>query len=116
MMKEALVSAGPQAQLVDSPIPEPKAGQVLIKVIVSGSNPKDWKRAEGNKQPFNTGDDVAGTIEAVGSKVPGFQVGDRVAAFHEMQEPHGSFAEYAIAWARSTFHIPEKISYEGKLL
>ena len=41
-----------------------------------------------------------------------FKVGDRVAAFHEMMKPHGSFAEYSIAEAHTTFHIPEKTSFE----
>lgn len=42
-MKEALVSAGPTVNIVDSPIPKPGPDQVLIKVIYSGTNPKDWK-------------------------------------------------------------------------
>lgn len=42
-MKEALVSAGPKVNIVDSPIPKPGPDQVLIKVIYSGTNPKDWK-------------------------------------------------------------------------
>ena len=61
---------------------------------------------------FNTGDDIAGYIEKVGAGVTEFKVGDRVGAFHEMMKPHGSFAEYAIAWAKTTFHIPEKTSFE----
>lgn len=65
-MKEAFLTAGPKVQIKDSPIPEPKADQVLIKVIVSGSNPKDWKRADSTKEPLNTGDDIAGTIHAIG--------------------------------------------------
>lgn len=46
---------------------------------------------------MNTGDDIAGTVEAVGEDVVGFNKGDRVAAFHEMTTSHGAFAEYAIA-------------------
>jgi NADPH2:quinone reductase len=35
-----------------------------------------------------------------------------VAAFHVMAEPHGAYAEYAIAPAHTTFHIPHKTSFE----
>jgi hypothetical protein len=41
-MKEAIVYKGPEVKIIDSPIPEPKDDQVVTKVIVSGSNPKDW--------------------------------------------------------------------------
>jgi NADPH2:quinone reductase len=43
------------------------------------------------------------------------QKGDRVAAFHEMQAPGGSYAEYALAWEHTTFHLPPSTSFEGKL-
>jgi NADPH2:quinone reductase len=98
---------------VDSPVTEPNADQVLIKVVVSGSNPKDWKVPEWVGNNINQGDDVAGTVEKVGANVTEFKPGDRVAAFHEIQAPHGSYAEYAVAWAHTTFHIPKKTSFEG---
>lgn len=41
-MKEAIVAAGPKVQIQDSPIPKPGPSDVVIKVVVSGSNPKDW--------------------------------------------------------------------------
>jgi NADPH:quinone reductase-like Zn-dependent oxidoreductase len=44
------------------------------------------------------------------------KVGDRVAAFHEMRTPGGSYAEYAVAWAYTTFHLPEKTSFEGEFV
>jgi NADPH2:quinone reductase len=31
---------------------------------------------------------------------------------HQMMSPGGSYAEYAVAWAYTTFHIPEKTSFE----
>lgn len=31
---------------MDSPIPQPNTDQVLIKVIISGTNPKDWKQPD----------------------------------------------------------------------
>jgi len=62
---------------------------------------------------MNSGDDIAGTVAAVGEDVYEFKPGDRVAAFHEMGTAHGSFAEYAIAHDYTTFHIPDNTSFEG---
>lgn len=99
-------------QVVDSPRPVPRDDQVLIRVVVSACNPKDWKQAGFVHEPTNSGDDLAGFVEAVGPNVIDFKPGDRVAAFHEMLTPHGAFAEYAIAWAHTTFHIPPCIEFE----
>lgn len=76
-------------KIVDSPIPEPNDDQVLIKVVVSGSNPKDWKvpefAAAGDashgllleaKKGVNQGDDIAGIVEKVGANVVEFKVRD----------------------------------------
>lgn len=41
-MKEALIGPGPTVTLGDVPIPVPEPDQVLIRVVVSGTNPKDW--------------------------------------------------------------------------
>lgn len=41
-MKDTIVHPGPKVEIVDSPIPEPGPEQLVIKVVVSGSNPKDW--------------------------------------------------------------------------
>ncbi len=112
-MKEAIVLAGPRVNIVDSPIPTPGPDQVLTKVVVSGSNPKDWKRPESTGKNLNTGDDIAGVVHSVGSNVVEFKRGDRVAAFHQMMAPGGSYAEYALSWDHATFHIPKKTTFEG---
>lgn len=113
-MKEALVAKGPKVEIIDSQIPAPGPDQILIKVVVSGSNPKDWKRPEWmpSNPPKNEGDDIAGIVEAVGPSVVGFHKGDRVAAFHEMGAPGGSYAEYALAHAHAVFHLPSHTSFE----
>ncbi|KAK9324878.1 chaperonin 10-like protein [Lipomyces orientalis] len=113
MMKEAIVYGDPlTVEIIDSPISTPGDGEVLIKVEVSGSNPKDWKVPLYSNRPHNSGDDIAGTIVSVGKSVLEFKPGDRVAAFHQMGAPHGSFAEYAIAYAYTTFHIPDSVTFE----
>lgn len=110
-MKEAIVDKGSKVTIHDVPIPKTNADQVLIKVIYSGSNPKDWK-VPNWVGAQNSGDDIAGLIEEVGENVTEFKKGDRVAAFHEMMKPGGSFAEYAIAWEHTTFHLPKKTTFE----
>ncbi|KAF3771403.1 GroES-like protein [Cryphonectria parasitica EP155] len=111
-MKEAIVAPGPKVSLVDSPIPQPNDDQVLIQVVVSGSNPKDWKLPEWFGTNDNPGDDIAGIVHQVGKNVSEFKPGDRVFAFHEMRTPGGSYAEYAVAWQHTTAHIPANTSFE----
>jgi NADPH:quinone reductase-like Zn-dependent oxidoreductase len=41
-MKEAQVAKDLKVTVKDVAVPEPQANQVIIKVVVSGSNPKDW--------------------------------------------------------------------------
>ncbi|KAK2755874.1 hypothetical protein FQN54_005670 [Arachnomyces sp. PD_36] len=112
-MKEALFnldSGEDTVSIVDSPIPKPNATQVVIKVEAAGMNPKDFKHK--GHGPHNQGDDIAGYVESVGEKVTEFKKGDRVAAFHEMGTKGGAYAEYAVAWAHTTFHIPKSTGFE----
>ncbi|KAJ5219614.1 chaperonin 10-like protein [Penicillium chermesinum] len=113
-MKEAIVNGDTSVSIHDVEIPVPQAGQLLIRVAVTGTNPKDWKMPI--KYPDaparNQGDDFAGYVEALGEGVVGFNKGDRVAAFHSVMELHGSYAEYAIAPAYTTIHLPAKVSFE----
>jgi D-arabinose 1-dehydrogenase-like Zn-dependent alcohol dehydrogenase len=41
-MKEAQVNKGLEVNIKDVEIPQPGPKQVVIRVVVSGSNPKDW--------------------------------------------------------------------------
>jgi NADPH:quinone reductase len=104
--------AGPTVRIVDSPLPSFGPEQLLIRVVVSGSNPKDWKMPAFRGGESNTGDDIAGVVEKVGEHVSEFKPGDRVAAFHEMMTAGGSFAEYAVAWQHSTFHLAPETTFE----
>jgi NADPH2:quinone reductase len=60
----------------------------------------------------NSGDDISGTIVSVGSAVRDFKPGDRVAALHELGTQHGSYAEYAIAYSWTAFHLDDNTSFE----
>ena len=115
-MKSAIVSAGPKVEIHNIPIPTPGAGEVLVKVVYSGCNPKDWKVFDlmpGTK-PSNQGNDFAGFIEALGEGVTEFHVGDRVGAFSTFAAG-GSYVEYAVAPALTTFSLPQKTSFQDLL-
>ncbi|KAF9634866.1 quinone oxidoreductase [Lasiodiplodia theobromae] len=110
-MQQVIVHEGPRAELVEAPIPIPAADEVVVRVVVAGSNPKDWK-TWWVPQPINQGNDMAGFVHAVGSQVTGFRPGDRVVAFHDVAAPHGTHADYAIARAVVTAHLPPAVSFE----
>jgi NADPH2:quinone reductase len=88
----------------------------LIEVQCTSCNPKDWKIATGTLMTIsscpNSGDDIAGIVVAVGAAVRDFKPGDRVAALHELGTKHGSYAEYAIAYSWTAFHLADCTSFE----
>ncbi|KAF4636979.1 hypothetical protein G7Y89_g1118 [Cudoniella acicularis] len=116
-MQEAHVHADTTVTLHSVPIPQiTHPSHLLIKVHSASCNPKDWKMATGNLMTIrscpNSGDDIAGTIVAVGTAVHDFRPGNRVAALHELGTQYGAYAEYAIAYEWTAFHIGADVSFE----
>lgn len=84
------VFGGPDVLMYeDSPKPELKAGEVLVRVHAVGINPPDWYLRDGYKSlppewrpqvsfPLILGTDVSGVVEAVAHDVEDFRVGDEV--------------------------------------
>lgn len=112
-MQEGIVQTSLEVDIIHSPVPTPGKGEILIRVVCSGVNPKDWKLVVYEGEALNSGDDIAGIVETVGLEVSEFKSGDRVAAFHPMRTSGGSFAEFAIAPASTTFLLPPNISFEA---
>ncbi|CAE7037148.1 unnamed protein product [Symbiodinium sp. CCMP2592] len=97
------------------PVPEPREGQVLVKVQMAAVNPVDWKLFGGGMHrifpmsfPYVPGFDIAGTVVKVGEGVTRLAVGDEVCGDIGLREtcchgtqagPAGAFAEYAVAFA-----------------
>jgi len=93
--------------------PSPGAGQVLLKVHATTVNRPDLVQRMGNYPP-PAGDstilglEVAGTVEALGEGVSGWQIGDRVMTL----VGGGAYAEYAVAYASHLMPIPTTMSFE----
>jgi NADPH:quinone reductase len=88
------------------PVPEPQAGQALVKIEAIGLNYVDCNFRMGAYQarlPFTPGMEAAGSVTAIGSGVVDLRVGDRV-----VYAPHmGAYAEYAVVPADRLIPIPD---------
>ena len=110
-MKVILISktggAG-EMRIAEVPMPSTGPGQALVKVAASGVNFIDVYFRMGLYKadlPFTPGNEAAGTVEAVGEGVTGFQPGDRVAyAMHR-----GSYAEYTVVPAAVLVKLPDSV-------
>jgi NADPH:quinone reductase len=100
-----------QLKVEELPVPEPKAGQVLVKIRAAGLNFVEIYQRKGlypQPCPFTLGGEFSGIVEAVGSGVTGITEGDRVATASGM----GAYAEYALAPSERVAKVPEKISMD----
>ena len=106
-------TGGPEVlELVDLPKPEPKAGEVLVKIEAAGVNFIDTYLREGRYPaplPFIPGQEAAGVVAAVGNDVSGFAIGDRVA----WQGIRGAYAEFCCVPASALLKVPEGISLDN---
>jgi len=91
---------------------------VLIKVMAASVNPIDYKMVQGYTRilrkiqvPATIGYDVAGVVQAVGSKVSRFKVGDEVFASVDYLR-QGSFAEYAVTSESTLALKPFNMNFE----
>lgn len=101
----------------DHTIPQPKSGQVLVKIIASGINPLDLKIRAGQaahaRQPFPAvlGIDMAGEVVAIGPDVSNFKVSDQVYGMTGgVAGQQGSLAQYQVADVRLLAKAPTNIS------
>src|SRR5215467_7565594 len=111
-MKAILVkqTGGPEVmELVDLPVPEPKANDAVVKLAAVGVNFVDVYFREGRYKaqvPFIPGQEGAGTVVAVGKDVKSVKIGDRVAWTATL----GCYAEYAAVAADRLVAIPLGVS------
>ena len=122
---------GPEVlQHEDAPMPELKAGEVLVRVHAVGINPPDWYLRDGYKMlppewqpqvafPVILGTDISGVIEALADDIAsdrsGFAVGDEVYAM--VRFPDGlagdsrAYAEYVSVPASELARKPAGIDH-----
>jgi NADPH:quinone reductase-like Zn-dependent oxidoreductase len=110
----------------DAPVPDLKAGEVLVRVHAVGLNPPDWYLREGYKTlppewrpqvtfPLILGTDISGVVAGVADDVKDFSVGDEV--YSMVRVPTGlagdckAYAEYVSAPALEIALKPTSIDH-----
>ena len=96
--------------LGEVPVPEPDAGQLLVRVLGAAANFPDVLMCRGLYQvkpalPFTPGVELCGEVAALGPGTTGFAVGDRVIGASVL--PSGGFAELALMDTATTFSAPD---------
>ena len=104
--------------VVEVPMPEMKADEVLVRVHTAGVNPLDNMIVRGEVKlivpyamPLIMGNEFCGTIEKMGEEAHGFSVGDRV--YGRLPLNHiGAFAEYVAVSSDAVAKVPDYLSDE----
>jgi len=106
----AVVVVDGHVQIQSVPKPQPRPGEVRIKVRAVSVNPVDWKKiasaAPGAR--LIPGRDLAGVIDAVADPGGPWKVGQAVIAV----APTGSYVEYAISPVNAVAAKPPQMSFE----
>ena len=103
---------GPEKlQWEDVPVPSPDVGEVLVRHTAVGLNYMDVYVRTGlypRPLPTGVGSEAAGVVEALGAKVRGLKVGDRVVYMSFM----GAYAERRVLPASGVIKLPPGVSDE----
>src|SRR4051812_45395270 len=97
-----------QLEVVELPMPEPKRGEIRIRVRATGAGSTDIIMRTGNYPyappfPFSPGYEVVGDVDAIGEGVSGFSLGQRVCGL----VVHGGQAEFMVREAEHFVPVPE---------
>ncbi|MFN0193076.1 MAG: NAD(P)H-quinone oxidoreductase [Aestuariivirga sp.] len=104
---------GPEVlKLTELPVPEPRTGELLVKVKAAGVNRPDVLQRKGGYPPppgapSTPGLEIAGEVAAVGEGVRRYKLGDAVCAL----VPGGGYAEYCIAAEDNALPVPKGLSF-----
>jgi putative PIG3 family NAD(P)H quinone oxidoreductase len=108
---DAARAGGPEElTLTTVPDPEPRSGEVLVRVAAAGVNRADLLQRAGRYPPPRgaspiLGLECSGVIEAVGDDVAGWSVGDRVAALLD----GGGYAELVAVPEAQLLPVPDDL-------
>jgi NADPH2:quinone reductase len=95
-------------RISELPMPQPAAGQLLVKVHAAGVNRPDILQRQGGYPPppgapLTPGLEIAGDVMSAGTR---YKIGDKVCAL----VPGGGYAEYAVVAEDNALPVPQGFS------
>lgn len=99
--------------LEEVPTPEPGKKEIRVAVHAAGINYADIMQRlgtypDGPQPPYPAGFEYAGTVEALGEEVAGWEIGDRVMGLCRM----GGYSEFVVVPASQAMRIPRNLTFE----
>lgn len=114
---------GPEVlEIRNSTIPEPKPGEVLVKVAFASVNPIDVKTRAGlgwaaeqnkDKLPWVPGYDISGRVIGIGPEVQQLQPGINVAGFVGFPLQGGAYSQYICVPEKDLSIVPDSVTLEA---
>lgn len=122
-MRTLQITAPGRAELVELPIPEPGAGEVLVRVSGVTTCPQwDLHLYSGTPMfvgqpltypytPGQPGHEMTGTVEAIGEAVSAFRPGERASAWRDPGHKRpGCYAQYALMHQDNLLPVPPELT------
>jgi NADPH:quinone reductase-like Zn-dependent oxidoreductase len=108
---------GGPVRVEEAPRPSPGPGDLLVQVRAASVNPVDFKIRDGKlkalvryRMPLTLGNDLSGTVVAVGAGVSAFKPGDEI--FARLDKVRiGAFAELALVRETAAARKPARLSH-----
>ena len=106
-MRRVIVNRRRQLEVVEEDFPDPRRGEVRVKMLAAGLSYPDVMMRQGihpeaRRLPFTPGWDVVGTVDALGEEVGDVPLGVTVAAMPIV----GGYAEYLCLPAAELVRVP----------
>ncbi|KAF5019960.1 hypothetical protein F66182_8019 [Fusarium sp. NRRL 66182] len=109
-------------EVKEAPLTQPGEGHILVKNAAVAINPVDIANQHigifiaASQYPVILGEDVAGTVEAVGPNVTHFKAGDRVLGYAtslaSKDNANSAFQEYTVIREDCASKIPDNLPFE----